>query len=263
MESKPSDVERQVFQGSDEVTTGLDRRHTWATTIRSKLDELIKNSIIGFADGLTVPFALTAGLSSIGSSRIVILGGLAELFSGAISMGLGAYLASVTERKHYDVEREKKHRDVEKCPEVEEARIYDIFSHYGTGPERARSIVESLQANRGLYVKFMMDFELKLERPNRRFAFLAALAMGLSYLLGGLIPMIPYFATPLPKALYISIGVAVVTLLIFGYVKAVVTGTTQRDACWSAVQTLLIGAAAAAVSYGIVRGVNSAEPGEL
>ena len=116
--------------------------------------ELVRDCIIGFADGLTVPFALTAGLSSIGSSPLVILGGLAELFAGSISMGLGAYLAAVTDKKHYEVEEQRERREVRECPKAEEDEIYEIFERYGIAREDAGGVVRGLKANEDMWVQF-------------------------------------------------------------------------------------------------------------
>nr|POE79883.1 vacuolar iron transporter 1 [Quercus suber] len=149
--------------------------------------DLVRNSIIGFADGLTVPFALTAGLSALGSSRLVILGGLAELFAGAISMGLGAYLAAVTERKHYEVEERRERREIAECPAAEEEEIYGIFAQYGIARAECQGVVEALKANEDSWVRFMMDFELKLEAPRAYQAMLDGVVMGLSYFLGKIV----------------------------------------------------------------------------
>jgi len=222
--------------------------------------EFVRDSIIGFADGLTVPFALTAGLSSLGSPRLVIVGGLAELLAGSISMGLGAYLAAVTDKHHYDVEEERERREVKECPKAEEDEIYEIFEQYGVSREEAHGVVQGLKANEENWVRFMMDFELKLEKPATNKAWIEGLVMGLSYFLGGLLPMIPYFAYKnVNHALFTSIGITAVILVIFGYTKAIVTGCRTKAATWSAVQTLFIGLCAAGVSYGIVKGVDSAK----
>jgi len=227
-------------------------------------NEIVRDVIIGFADGLTVPFALTAGLSSVGSLNLVILGGLAELFAGAISMGLGAFLAATTELKHYQVEEARELREVDACPQAEEREIYEIMEEYGLDHERVRPIVEGLMANKDMWVKFMMDFELRLEKPKTSRAWISALSMGLSYFLGGLVPMIPYFAFHnINHALFTSIGVTVIILLVFGYVKAIVTGCTKYDAVLSSLQTLLVGVLAAGTSYGIVRGFNQIRPVHL
>ncbi|PIB03132.1 Vacuolar iron transporter [Cercospora beticola] len=220
----------------------------------------VRDSIIGFADGLTVPFALTAGLSSLGSSKIVILGGLAELFAGSISMGLGAFLAAKTDRKHYEVEEKRERREVRESPGEEEQEIYDILGEYSISREDSRGVVESLKRDEEAWVKFMMDFELKLEKPTLKVAWIEGLVMGVSYLFGGLLPMIPYFATKhINEALFSSIGITVVILLVFGYVKAKITGCCAKDSAIGAVETLFIGALAAGVSYGIVKGVNSSK----
>jgi VIT1/CCC1 family predicted Fe2+/Mn2+ transporter len=119
----------------------------------SSHSDIVRDVIIGFADGLTVPFALTAGLSSVGSLNLVILGGLAELFAGAISMGLGAFLAAVTERKHYQVEEARELHEVNVCPQAEEKEIYEIMAEYGLDRERVRPVVEGLMANKDMWVK--------------------------------------------------------------------------------------------------------------
>ncbi|KAF2207230.1 hypothetical protein CERZMDRAFT_29633, partial [Cercospora zeae-maydis SCOH1-5] len=220
----------------------------------------VRDSIIGFADGLTVPFALTAGLSSLGSSKIVILGGLAELFAGSISMGLGAFLAAKTDRKHYEVEERRERREVREFPGEEEEEIYGILGEYGISRGDSRGVVESLKRDEEAWVKFMMDFELKLEKPALKVAWLEGLVMGVSYMFGGLLPMIPYFATKdIDDALFSSIGITVFILLVFGFVKAKVTGCCVKDSAVGAVETLVIGALAAGVSYGIVKGVNSSK----
>ncbi|KAF2815157.1 vacuolar iron transporter [Mytilinidion resinicola] len=227
----------------------------------TKHGAVVRDTIIGFADGLTVPFALTAGLSSIGSARLVILGGLAELFAGAISMGLGGYLAAVTERKHYQVEEAREKMEVNEKPEAEEEEIYEIFAEYKMKREVVRPFVEHLKTDKETWVRFMMDFELRLEKPETSRAWISAVVMGLSYFFGGLVPMIPYFALhQVNYALFASIGITVVMLLSFGYVKAIFTGTDRKTAVWSALQTLFVGVLAASSSYGIVRGINAIHP---
>ncbi|KAF2170121.1 hypothetical protein M409DRAFT_36014 [Zasmidium cellare ATCC 36951] len=243
--------ERTQDSSDSEKSSPHKERHTGHSVF-------IRDSIIGFADGLTVPFALTAGLSALGDSKIAFLGGLAELFAGSISMGLGAYLAAVTERKHYEVEECREWIEVRECPQAEEQEIFEIFDRYGISRQASKGVVDGLKVNEEMWVQFMMDFELKLEKPAVRMAWIEGLVMGLSYFFGGLLPMIPYFAFKhnVNNALLTSIGITGVVLLAFGYTKALVTGTSHRDAAWSALQTLTIGALAAGVSYGIVRGVN-------
>lgn len=187
--------------------------------------DLIRDITIGFADGLTVPFALTAGLSSLGSTKLVVIGGLAELFSGMISMGLGAYLAAATERQHWEAEYERERWEVDHCPDREREEIYEVLDKYGISRDGAKGVVEELcvmtPKGKERWVQFMMDFELQLPEPDTTAAWKSAITMGLSYFVGGLIPMVPYFLmATAQKALFVSIGITVVILLLFGYVKS-------------------------------------------
>ncbi|KAI5246393.1 hypothetical protein E4T42_06383 [Aureobasidium subglaciale] len=224
--------------------------------------DLMRNFIIGFSDGLTVPFALTAGISALGSRRLVILAGVAELASGAISMGLGAYLAAAADAKQYAVEETREKLEIIEQPLAEEKEIYDIFSEYGIHRLEACLVVERLKENPEMWLKFMMDFELKLTPPRDRGSWIEGLIMGISYLFGGVLPMIPYFAFKNTNhALFTSIGITVVILLAFGYGKSKVMGNTGRDSLASAIHTLIVGVIAAGASYGIVRGINSVHIG--
>ncbi|KAG5656739.1 hypothetical protein HG530_011017 [Fusarium avenaceum] len=220
--------------------------------------DVLRDVIIGFSDGLTVPFALTAGLSSLGSAKVVIIAGLAELFSGMISMGLGAYLAAVTERDAYHSQAGKKEFAVQNRPADERTGVYDVLEKYSVSRSAAAPLVDELCKNPSEWVRFMMDFELKLEEPNVHRAWISAVTMGLSYFIGGLIPMIPYFVMPrVREALLVSIGITVAVLLVFGYVKNYVAIRNHRAGVWGAVQTLFIGMLAAGTSYAIVRGLDS------
>ncbi|KAJ9209772.1 hypothetical protein DTO166G4_8624 [Paecilomyces variotii] len=228
-----------------------------ATEAHSNAGDVVRDIIIGFADGLTVPFALTAGLSSLGSSKLVIVGGLAELFSGSISMGLGAYLAEVTERDRYLAEFKREEEEVRVKPEDEKEEIYGIFAKYGVTRDACQGVVDYLVQDEEAWLQFMMDFELKLEKPDVSRAWISAATMGLSYFIGGLLPMIPYFAMHhVVDALFASIGITFVILLVFGFVKNYVTVKTKRSGFYGAVQTLLVGALAAGTSYGIVYGID-------
>ncbi|KAE9962604.1 hypothetical protein BLS_000123 [Venturia inaequalis] len=228
--------------------------------MHSKVGDFMRDAILGFADGLTVPFALTAGLSAVGSIRIVIVGGLAELFAGAISMGLGAWLAVESDKNAYYVEEARERLEVQNCPDKEEEEIYEIFEQYHISRESSKGVVEALKVNPDVWVQFMMDFELKLERPNSHKAWISALVISVAYFLGGLLPMIPYFIYKnIMHALYTSIGISVVVLILFGYVKAIVIGQKKRHAVYSAIQMLAIGTLAAGASYGIVTGVNASK----
>lgn len=226
--------------------------------------DIIRDVIIGFADGLTVPFALTAGLSSLGSTRIVVIGGLAELFSGMISMGLGAYLAAVTDRQHWEAEYARESWEVDHCPDVEREEIFEILERYGLSRNACAPIVDELcvatPKGKKSWVQFMMDFELQLPEPDVSRAWISALTMGLSYFIGGLVPMIPYFAmAKVREALFVSIAVTAVILMVFGYVKSWVTIRNKKAGFMGALQTLFIGALAAGTSYAIVRLLDSGD----
>ncbi|KAG7289847.1 hypothetical protein NEMBOFW57_006224 [Staphylotrichum longicolle] len=223
--------------------------------------DVVRDTIIGFSDGLTVPFALCAGLSSLGNTRLVVVGGLAELFSGAISMGLGAYLAAVTEREHYATQEARERAEVAVCSDVGREKIYNIMRRYNILRQATRPLVDELCRNPEQWVCFLMNFEHRLEKPNVSRAWISAATMGVSYFLGGLVPMIPYFAmTDASSALFVSIGITVAILLAFGYIKSWITAKSNRSGVWGAFQTLLIGALAAATSYGIVRAIDSKSP---
>ncbi|EXA30967.1 hypothetical protein FOVG_17696 [Fusarium oxysporum f. sp. pisi HDV247] len=220
--------------------------------------DFIRDAIIGLADGLTVPFALTAGLSSIGSSQLVILGGVAELFAGSISMGLGAYLATITDAHHFEVEEAREQRQVNRTPHLESELLVNLFQRYGITYQEISPIIENFERNPHSWVKFMMNFELKLERPSWSRPWVSALTMGLSYFIRGLIPMIPYFTTrDVNTALFASIGATCAMLCIFGYGKAAITGLSRPSALYGSLETLLIGAIAAGASYGIVKVANA------
>ncbi|KAJ4165156.1 hypothetical protein LMH87_006802 [Akanthomyces muscarius] len=220
--------------------------------------DILRDVIIGFSDGLTVPFALTAGLSSLGSSKIVIMGGLAELFSGMISMGLGAYLAAVTERDHYASQEERERCNVDAMPDAQRSEVYAILERYAVSRAAAQPLVDELCRNRAHWARFMVDFSLRLERPNIHRAWISGVTMGLSYLVGGLIPMIPYFVMPhVGQAFLVSIAVTAVILLIFGYVKNYVAIRNHRAGLWGAIQTLIIGVLAAGTSYIIIKTLDS------
>ncbi|KUI69900.1 Vacuolar iron transporter 1.1 [Cytospora mali] len=226
--------------------------------------DMIRDMTIGFADGLTVPFALTAGLSSLGSTRLVVIGGLAELFSGMISMGLGAYLAAATERQHWEAEYAREQWEVDHCPDREREEIYEVLEKYGISRAAASGVVDELcvatPRGKERWVNFMMDFELQLPEPDTSAAWVSAVTMGLSYFVGGLIPMIPYFIMETAQqALFVSIGITVIILLVFGYIKTWVTIHNKRAGLWGALHTLLIGALAAGTSYVIVRLLDSGD----
>ncbi|KAG0167344.1 hypothetical protein DFQ28_006143 [Apophysomyces sp. BC1034] len=221
--------------------------------------ELVRDCILGLSDGLTVPFALAAGLSSLGDTRIVIYGGLAELVSGAISMGLGGYLAARSEADHYDTERRREENEVALYPEEEEEEIVELFEPYGLDRASIEPMLIKFRQNTEKFVDFMMRFELNLELPDPNRSWISALTIGSSYLVGGFIPLLPYmFIENSVDALFSSIFVTSLTLLAFGYIKSIYLRPAQ--AIIGAIQTLAIGAVAAASSYAMVAFVNYLSP---
>ena len=217
--------------------------------------ETVRDVVIGLSDGLTVPFALAAGLSgAVANAHLVVLAGLAEIAAGSIAMGLGGYLAARGDSEHYASEMLREQVEVVTRPEDEAAEIYDIFEQYAVPREAATPVLHALQQNPKAYVDFMMRFELGLEKPEPGRASRSAMTIAFSYVAGGLIPLLPYMLVGNNTvALEISVVITLLALAIFGAVKGNLVGTgTVR----SAVQTTLIGGAAAGAAYGLARLLN-------
>ncbi|KAI9229569.1 MAG: vacuolar iron transporter [Piptocephalis tieghemiana] len=213
--------------------------------------EVLRDAIIGLSDGLTVPFALAAGLSSLDSTRIVVAAGFAELIAGAISMGLGGYLAARTDADHYDAELAREYQEVEEKPEEEAEEIIQILQPYGLDRPSLLPVLDRLRQDPDKWVDFMMKFELNLERPDPYRSILSAITIGGSYLLGGLIPLLPYCLTSHTlHALFISTAITLLALLAFGYTKSRLVSPHRPWA--GAIQTMFVGAIAAAAAYGLV-----------
>ncbi len=211
---------------------------------------VIRDIVIGMSDGLTVPFALAAGLSGIASSTaIVITGGLAEIAAGSISMGLGGYLAARSDAEHYAKERENERLEVEIIPDKEVDEVEQVFLEYGLEPKESSLVARALSKRPEAWIDFMMRFELGLEKPAPRRALKSALTIAASYIIGGMIPLAPYMLiSNTGTALIYSVIFTLIALLIFGYVKARFTGTHPVR---SALQTALIGSLAAAAAFGL------------
>lgn len=214
--------------------------------------ETVRDIVIGMADGLTVPFALAAGLSgAIDSTKIIITAGVAEIAAGAIAMGLGGYLAGRGDMEHYASERAREEREIEEVPDTESAEIVEIFESYSIKPEESAPVVAALRRNPTRWADFMMRFELGLERPDPRRALRSAITIGGAYIVGGMIPLSPYIALgSAQRALPISVALTLAALAVFGGIKGHFTGTPVLR---SAVQTALIGGIAAAAAYFIAR----------
>jgi VIT1/CCC1 family predicted Fe2+/Mn2+ transporter len=200
------------------------------------------------ADGLTVPFALAAGLSGASQdTRVIVIGGLAEIAAGSIAMGLGGYLAARGDREHYEQEREREEREVREIPEEEKAEVSRVFHAYGMTPEQSVPVVEALSQHPQAWVDFMMRFELGLEEPDPRRAVTSAATIAGAYIAGGFIPLSPYIAlSSASRGLELSAAVTLVALGIFGYIKGRFTGTQPLR---SASQTVVIGGLAAAAAF--------------
>jgi vacuolar iron transporter family protein len=218
--------------------------------------ETVRDIVIGLSDGLTVPFALAAGLSgAIASSHIVVLAGLAEIAAGSIAMGLGGYLAARGDAEHYVSERQREEREIIERTHDEEEEIYEIFEQYSVDRVSAAPVLNALKQNPAAWVDFMMRFELGLEEPARNRARRSALTIAASYIAGGLIPLLPYMLIDDNlAALKLSVVVTLLALAVFGALKGKLVGTGWLR---SALQTITIGGAAAAAAYGLARLLNA------
>src|SRR5262245_10582701 len=214
--------------------------------------DVVRDVVIGMADGLTVPFALAAGLTgAINSTGIIVTAGLAEIAAGSIAMGLGGYLAAKSDAEHYAKERERERREVAEIPREEMREVAEVFQAYGLTEDETWPIVQALRRQPKNWIDFMMRFELGLERPDPKRAFVSAITIAGAYIAGGFIPLAPYIVTTsASQALVFSIGVTLLALLIFGFVKGRFTGTRPLR---SALQTALIGSAAAGAAFAIAR----------
>jgi len=214
--------------------------------------EMVRDIVIGMSDGLTVPFALAAGLSGakVGTS-VVLLAGLAEIAAGSIAMGLGGYLAARTDQEHYQSELHREIEETRRIPQQEAAEVAFIFQGWGLTEQQIAPIVTAISADEKRWVDFMMRFELGLEEPDPKRAVSSATTIGASYIAGGLIPLAPYFfAEELDGALVASVVVTLCALCIFGAIKARFTGIPM----WrGGLQTTLIGGLAAAAAFAIAR----------
>jgi VIT1/CCC1 family predicted Fe2+/Mn2+ transporter len=226
-------------------TTPHIERHFTAT-------ETVRDIVIGMSDGLTVPFALAAGISgAVAATGIVVIAGLAEIAAGSIAMGLGGYLAARTDHEHYTNERKREVKETIELPEKEKEEVAQVFREYGVEEKHIVPILNSMSANQEKWVEFMMRFELGLEKPNPKRARQSALTIALSYVAGGLIPLAPYILLHnLGTALWVSVVVTMAALFIFGYVKARFTGMNPLR---GGLQTVLVGGLAAGVAFTLAR----------
>ncbi|MDB5288305.1 MAG: iron transporter [Mucilaginibacter sp.] len=214
--------------------------------------EVVRDIVIGMADGLTVPFALAAGLSgAVSSSGLVVTAGIAEIVAGSIAMGLGGYLAGRTEVDHYQSELKREYDEVKRVPEQEKIEVKQVFAEFGLSHSLQNQIADELAKDKKKWVDFMMRYELGLEEPNANRATKSALTIGLSYIVGGIIPLSPYIVIDNAQvALYYSCFVTLICLFVFGYFKSKLTG---QPAVIGALKVVVIGALAAGAAFLIAK----------
>jgi len=217
--------------------------------------EVVRDVVIGMSDGLTVPFALAAGLSgAVDNSRIVVIAGLAEIAAGSIAMGLGGYLAARSDAEHYESERKREEREVEEIPDEEAAEVQKVFADYGLTREESVPVIAALTKKPKEWVDFMMRFELGLEEPDPKRAVQSALTIAGSYIAGGFIPLSPYLVFHSSReALAWSAAVTLLALGVFGYIKGRFTGSRPGR---SALQTVVIGGLAAGAAFLIAKAIS-------
>ena len=231
------------------MDTHLHHRHEEA---HLKSTDFLRDIVIGMSDGLTVPFALAAGLSgAVSDSRIIVIAGIAEICAGSIAMGLGGYLSGKTEQDHYDSEIKREYEEVDNMRGEEIKETKEFFANIGLSESLQELATEEIAKDKDRWVDFMMKYELGLEKPDPKRATKSALNIGLSYVAGGIIPLSPYFfISNSTEALEISVVATLVCLFIFGYFKSKITGINPW---YGALRVTLIGAMAAAAAFGVAK----------
>ena len=222
-----------------------------------KSSDALRDIVIGLSDGLTVPFALAAGLSgAVDKSSIIIIAGIAEIAAGSIAMGLGGYLAGKTEQDHYSSEVKREYSEVENLRHLEIEETQEFFANIGLSPALQKQATEEIAQDKDRWVDFMMRYELGLEKPMANRATQSAITIGVSYIVGGIIPLSPYFFESNSQiALYYSCAITMVCLFVFGFFKSKVTG---QPAFTGAIKVLFIGALAAAAAFLMAKLINAA-----
>ena len=215
----------------------------------------VRDIVIGMSDGLTVPFALAAGLTgAISQTHLIVTAGFAEIAAGSIAMGLGGFLASRGDAEHYHHELAREEEEILRIPDAEAAEVRDIFATYGLNEQESATVVASLRQRPKDWVNFMMRFELGLEKPEPGRAWKSALTIAAAYIIGGLVPLSAYLFVPdAHRALLFSAGMTLIALAVFGGLKGRFTGTPVLR---GAFQTALIGSLAAGAAFAIARGIS-------
>ena len=218
--------------------------------------ETVRDVVIGMSDGLTVPFALAAGLTGTvaATSKLVVIAGLAEIAAGSIAMGLGGYLAARTDREHYQSERAREMRETVELPEKEREEVAEVFRAYGMPEHEVTPVVNAIASDQKRWVDFMMRFELGFEEPDPKRARNSAITIAASYILGGLVPLSSYMiVSDLQTALMWSVIVTLVALFLFGYFKGRLTGISPLQ---GGLRTVVIGGLASAAAFGLARWIS-------
>jgi VIT1/CCC1 family predicted Fe2+/Mn2+ transporter len=217
-----------------------------------KSSDTLRDIVIGMSDGLTVPFALAAGLSgAVSDTHIIVIAGIAEIAAGSIAMGLGGYLAGKTEQDHYNSEQKREYDEVENLRHREIEETKEFFANIGLSEDLQNKATEEIAQDKHRWVDFMMKYELGLEKPDPKRATKSAMNIGLSYIAGGIIPLCPYFfIADSAQALKISVIATLICLFVFGYFKSKITGVNPL---WGALKVTMIGALAAAAAFGVAR----------
>ena len=214
--------------------------------------DMLRDVVIGMSDGLTVPFALAAGLSgAVDSTSIIVIAGIAEIAAGSIAMGLGGYLAGKTEQDHYNTEMKREYYEVENLRNRELDETREFFAGIGLSEDLQVKATNEISQDKKQWVDFMMKYELGLEKPDPKRATKSALNIGVSYIVGGLVPLSPYFFMNSPaEGLKISVIVTLICLFVFGYFKSRITGI---NALMGALRVMMIGALAAGAAFGVAK----------
>jgi VIT1/CCC1 family predicted Fe2+/Mn2+ transporter len=236
------------------MDTHLHHSHRHHKEEHLKSSDTLRDVVIGMSDGLTVPFALAAGLSgAVGpdGTHIIVIAGIAEIAAGSIAMGLGGYLAGKTEQDHYNTELKREYYEVDNLRQREIDETKDFFKSIGLSEEVQNKATEEIAKDKKQWVDFMMKYELGLDKPDPKRATKSALNIGLSYIVGGLVPLSPYFFVDSPiDGLKISLAITLLCLFIFGWFKSKITGV---NVWWGALRVMLIGAAAAGAAFAIAK----------
>jgi VIT1/CCC1 family predicted Fe2+/Mn2+ transporter len=217
--------------------------------------DAVRDVVIGMSDGLTVPFALAAGLTgALAKTHVIVIAGLAEIAAGSIAMGLGGYLAARTDRDHYESERRREVWESEHLPDKEREEVADVFRGYGMTEESIAPVVAAISADQKRWVDFMMRFELGFEEPDPARARNSAVTIALSYIAGGMVPLAPYMLSgDVFTGLRLSVAVTLIALFAFGFVKGKLTGVAPLR---GGLQTVVIGGLASAAAFGLARWIS-------